>query len=72
MRVFGLRLLAVLVVRLREGAGELQRSFPRLGAAVAKESAIESGDFGQQPREFRLILVEEQIGNMNQPCRPDA
>ena len=68
MRVFGLGLLAVLVVHLRKGAGEFERAFPGLGAAVAKESAVKPGDFGQQPREFRLILVEEEIRNMNQPA----
>ncbi len=57
----GFAAVAVLIVRLREGAGELERSLPSLGAAVAKESAVESGDFGQPLREFRLILVEEQI-----------
>ena len=60
--------VAVLIIHLRKGAGEFERSFPGLGAAVAKESAVKPGDFGQQPREFRLILVEEQIGHMNQPA----
>src|SRR5258708_23187265 len=59
-------LAAVLIIHLREGARELERSLPGLGAAVAKESAIKPGDFGHPPREFRLILVEKQIGNMNQ------
>src|ERR1019366_4524323 len=63
-----LRLVAVPIVHLRKGAGELERSLPGLGAAVAKESAAKPGDLRQQPREFRLILVEEQIGNMNQPA----
>src|ERR1700716_2772145 len=62
-------LAAVPIIHLRKGAGELERSFPGLGAAVAKESAVKSGNFGQQPREFRLILVEEKIRNMNQPAR---
>src|SRR5450631_827553 len=59
-------LAAILILHLRKGAGEFERSFPGLGATVAKESAVQSGDLRQQPREFRLILVEEQIGNMNQ------
>src|ERR1035438_1152590 len=58
----------VLIVHLRKGAGQLERSFPGLGAAVAEESAVKPGDFGQQPRQFRLILVEEEIRNMNQPA----
>jgi hypothetical protein len=53
---------------LRKSAGEFERSFPGLGAAVAKESAVKPGDLGQQPRQFRLILVEEKIRNMNQPA----
>src|ERR1039458_1628738 len=61
-----LRLVAVPIIHLRTGAGELERSFPSLGAAVAKESAVKPGDLRQQPREFRLILVEEEIRNMNQ------
>src|ERR1019366_10260837 len=56
------------IVHLRKGPGQLERSFPGLGAAVAEESAVKPGDSRQQPREFRLILVEEQIGNMNQPA----
>ncbi len=64
----GFGLAAVRVVHLRKGAGQLERPFPGLGAAVAKESAVKPGDFGQQPREFRLILVEEKIRNMNQPA----
>src|SRR5450759_5923270 len=65
---FWIGLAAVLIVHLRKGTGKLERSFPGLGAAVAKESAVKPGDLRQQPREFRLILVEEQIGNMNQPA----
>ena len=65
----GLALAALLILRLRKGAGELERAFPSLGAAVAKESAVEAGDSRQQPREFRLILVEKKIGNMDQPPR---
>src|SRR5580658_529286 len=60
-----LRLAAVSMVRLRKGAGELERSFPGLGAAVAKESAVKPGNFRQLLRQFRLILMEEQIRNMN-------
>src|SRR5258708_7419293 len=63
------RLAAVAIIHLRKGAGELERTFPCLGAAVAKESAVKSGNVGQQPRELRLILVEEKIRNMNQPSR---
>src|ERR1700730_2906459 len=62
-------LAAVPVVHLRKGAGELECSFPGLGAAIAKESAVKPGNFGQQPRELRLILVEEKIRHMNQPAR---
>ena len=36
---------------------------------VAKEGTVKPGDFGQQPGEFRLVLVEEKIRNMNQPAR---
>ena len=64
-----LRLAAVAITHLRKGTGEFERSLPSLGAAVAEESAVKSGNFGQQPREFRLILVEEKIRNMNQPAR---
>ena len=53
---------------MRKSAGQLERSFPGLSAAVAKESAVKPGDLGQQPRQFRLILVEEKIRNMNQPA----
>src|ERR1039458_622204 len=57
---------AVAIVHLRKSAGELEGSFPSLRAAVAKKNAVKPGDSGQQPREFRLILVKEQIGHMNQ------
>src|SRR6267378_3891911 len=62
-------LVTVAIVHLRKGAGELERPFPGLGAAVAKESAVKPGNFSQQPRELRLIFVEEKIRNMNQPAR---
>src|ERR1700730_3925490 len=61
-------LAAAAIIHLRKSAGELERAFPCLSAAIAKEGAIEPGNFGQQPRELRLILVEEKIGNMNQPA----
>src|SRR6266849_9179302 len=61
-------LAAVAIIRLRKGASQFERSFPSLGAAVAEESAVKSGNFRQQPREFRLILVEEKIRDMNQPA----
>ena len=61
-----IRLAALFAVRLREGAGEFERAFPSLGAAVAKESAVKPRDAGQQPRKFGLILVVEEIRNMNQ------
>src|SRR5208283_893037 len=60
-----LRFAAVLIAHVRERAGQFERAFPGLGAAVAKESAIESRDFSQHLREFCLILVEEKIRNMN-------
>ena len=69
MRVFGPGFAAVLVIHLRKGAGELERSFPGLGAAVAEESAVKPGNSRQLLRQFRLILVEKKIRNMNQPAR---
>jgi len=39
------RFAAVPIIHLREGAGELERSFPGLGATVAKEGAVKPGDF---------------------------
>ena len=54
------------IVHLRKGAGEFERPLPGLGAAVAKKCAVQSGDVGQHLRQFRLILVEKKIRNMNQ------
>src|SRR5260370_31041479 len=59
---------AVRVVGLRKSAGEFERAFPGFSAAVAEEGAVKPGDFSQQALEFRLILVEEQIRNMNHPA----
>src|SRR4029077_11684845 len=64
-----LRLASVAIIHLRKGADELERSFPGLAAAVAKEGAVKPGDLCQQPRKFRLILVKKKIRNMNQPPR---
>src|SRR5260370_7014509 len=60
------RLAAVAIIHLRKSAGEFERAFPCFSAAIAKEGAVEPGNFGQQPRELRLILVEEKSRNMNQ------
>src|SRR5580704_4302727 len=60
-------LAAVRIVLLRKGAGKLKRPLPSLSPAVAKKRAVESGDLRQHLREFRLILVEEEIRNVNQP-----
>ena len=60
------RFTAILVIGLRKSTGKFQRSFPRLSAAVAKEGAVEAGDFGQKPRQLALILMKEKIRNVNQ------
>src|SRR5258708_4136677 len=57
---------SIAIIHLRKGAGELERSFPRLGAAVAEESAVKPGNFGHQLRELGFVLVEEKLRNMNQ------
>ena len=51
------------------GAGELERGLPGLGAAVAEEDAIEAADLGQAEGEFGGVLVEEEVGGVEELLR---
>ena len=51
------------------GAGELQRSLPCFGAAVAEEDAVEAGDLGEAEGEFRGVLVEEEVRGVEELLR---
>ena len=48
------------------GARQFKRSFPRLGSAVAEESAVQSGSLRQAQRQFGLALMEIEIGDVHQ------
>jgi hypothetical protein len=43
-------------------ARELERCFPGLGAAVAQENTVKARDISQPHRQFRGVLMEEEIG----------
>ena len=64
-----LRLVAVRVLSAGQGTGELERSFPGFGAAVAEKCLVQAGNLGQPFGQFRLVLVIEQVGYVNQPAR---
>src|SRR5580700_9964965 len=53
--------VAVAVLRSCVSTREFQRSLPSLSTAVAKECAIEFGEFGQPPGQLCLILMKEEI-----------
>ena len=60
------RFVSVVVFNPRQGTRQLQSAFPGFGSAVAEECLVEPGDLRQPLRQFRLILVVEEIGNVNQ------
>src|SRR5438034_275289 len=60
--------VAVVVFNPRQGTRQLQSAFPGFSSAVAEKCLVEAGDLRQPLRQFRLILVVEEIGNVNQPA----
>ena len=52
-----------------EGAGELERGLPGLGAAVAEEDAVEAADLGETEGEFGGALVEEEVRGVEELAR---
>src|SRR5207302_3494593 len=48
------------------GASQFERPFPRLCAAIAEESPVETGNLRQPLGQFRLVLMKEEIGDVNQ------
>ena len=58
--------LAFAPLQGRVGARQLHGRFPRFGAAVAEEGAIEPGPLRQPHGELRLALVEVQIRDVHQ------
>ncbi len=48
------------------GACEFQRCLPGFGAAVAKEDAVEAADLGEAEGEFGGVLVEVEIGGVDE------
>ena len=51
------------------GAGELERSLPGFGAAVAEEDAVEAADLGEAEGEFGGVLVEEEVRGVEEALR---
>src|SRR5438094_3726552 len=61
--------VAVAVVRAGISPGQLQRTFPCFGAAVAEKGAVKSRTFREALRQFCLVFVIEEIRSVNQlPC----
>src|SRR5215471_18817475 len=58
--------VAVMVVGAGKGTRELKCALPGFGATVTEKCAIEAGDFPQAFRQFRLVLVIEEIRRVNQ------
>src|ERR1700693_1182770 len=61
--------VSVVVLRARVDQRHLQRALPGLGPAVAEKCLVQSVDFGESFREFRLELMEKKLRPMNQPHR---
>ena len=59
-------LLAFAAQQAGMGARQLQRAFPRFGAGVGEEDAIQPGALGQPQRQFRLTLVIEEVRGVNE------
>ena len=56
-------------VRGHSARASLSAPFPGFGAAVAEKRLIQAGNLGQPFGQFRLVLVIEQVGDVNQPAR---
>jgi hypothetical protein len=48
------------------GAREFESGFPGFGAAVGEEDAVEAADFSQAESEFSGVLVEEEVGRVDE------
>ena len=47
-------------------AGELERGLPCFGAAIGEEDAIEAADLGEANSQFGGVLVEEEVGGVDE------
>ena len=48
------------------GAREFESGFPGFGAAVGEEDAVETADLGETKGEFGGVLVEEEVGGVEE------
>ena len=48
------------------GTCKLQRGLPGFGAGVAEEDAVQAADLGEAKGEFGGVLVEEEVGGVEE------